>query len=105
MTVEQLYSIFQQHPVVSTDSRTCPPGALFFALKGDKFDGNDYIEQVLAKGAAYAVGDSAALPDDDRIIRVENVLQSLQDLANYHRRQMPATVIAITGTNGKTTTK
>ena len=104
-SIEQIYSIFRQHPVVSTDSRSCPPNALFFALKGDKFDGNDYIEQVLATGAAYAVGDGAALPDDDRIIRVDNALQTLQDLANYHRRQMPATVIAITGSNGKTTTK
>jgi len=105
ISIEQLYSIFLQHPVVSTDSRNCPSGALFFALKGEKFDGNDYIEQVLADGAAYAVGDGVALPDDERIIRVENVLQTLQDLANYHRKWMSATIIAVTGSNGKTTTK
>ncbi|MDR1527699.1 MAG: UDP-N-acetylmuramoyl-tripeptide--D-alanyl-D-alanine ligase [Dysgonamonadaceae bacterium] len=105
INIEQLYSVFQQHPVVSTDSRTCPPDAVFFALKGDTFDGNDYIEQVLAAGAAYAVGDRTDLPNDKRIIRVDNALQTLQDLANYHRKQMPATVIAVTGTNGKTTTK
>lgn len=105
ISIEALYSIFLQHPV-STDSRNCPPDALFFALKGDKFDGNDYIGAVLATGAAYAVGDqSANLPNDERVIRVENVLDTLQQLARYHRRQMSATVIAITGTNGKTTTK
>jgi UDP-N-acetylmuramoyl-tripeptide--D-alanyl-D-alanine ligase len=103
--IEQLYSIFRKHPNVSTDSRTCLPGALFFALKGDTFDGNDYIEQALETGAAYAVGDRADLPNDRKVIRVNDALQTLQDLANYHRKQMTATVIAITGTNGKTTSK
>ncbi|GHT87518.1 UDP-N-acetylmuramoyl-tripeptide--D-alanyl-D-alanine ligase [Bacteroidia bacterium] len=105
MSIEQIYAIFQQHPVVTTDSRNCRPGAVFFALKGAQFDGNDYIEQVLDSGAAYAVGDRTGLPEDDRIIQVNNVLKTLQELANYHRKQMNATVIAITGTNGKTTTK
>jgi UDP-N-acetylmuramoyl-tripeptide--D-alanyl-D-alanine ligase len=105
MSIEQLYEVFQQHPVITTDSRHCPAGSIFFALKGDKFDGNDYIEQTLSAGAAYAVGDRSDLPDNERIIKVDNVLQTLQNLANYHRKQMNATVIAITGTNGKTTTK
>ena len=105
MRIEQLYTLFQQHPVISTDSRNCPPGAIFFALKGDTFDGNDYIEQVLKNGAAYAVGDRNNLPENERIILVDNTLQILQELANYHRKQMNATVIAVTGTNGKTTTK
>ncbi|MDR0865527.1 MAG: UDP-N-acetylmuramoyl-tripeptide--D-alanyl-D-alanine ligase [Candidatus Symbiothrix sp.] len=105
MSIEQLYEIFRQHPVITTDSRHCPEGSLFFALKGDKFDGNDYIEQTLTAGVAYAVGDRSDLSADERIIQVDNVLQTLQNLANYHRRQMNATVIAITGTNGKTTTK
>ncbi|MDR0543699.1 MAG: UDP-N-acetylmuramoyl-tripeptide--D-alanyl-D-alanine ligase [Dysgonamonadaceae bacterium] len=105
ISIEQLYSIFRQYPIVSTDSRACRPDSLFFALKGERFDGNDYIEQALANGIAYAIGDKAGLPDDDRIIRVDNVLQTLQDLAACHRRQMSATLIAITGTNGKTTTK
>jgi UDP-N-acetylmuramoyl-tripeptide--D-alanyl-D-alanine ligase len=104
-SIEALYSLFRQHPVVSTDSRTCPPDALFFALKGDTFNGNDYIPAVLSAGAAGAVGDGSALPDDERVIRVDDVLQTLQALARHHRQQMPATVIAITGTNGKTTTK
>ncbi|GHT72838.1 UDP-N-acetylmuramoyl-tripeptide--D-alanyl-D-alanine ligase [Bacteroidia bacterium] len=105
MTIEQLYTFFQQYPVITTDSRHCPQGSIFFALKGDSFDGNDYIEQALQSGSAYAVGDRKDLPENGRIIRVENVLQTLQALANYHRKQMNATIIAITGTNGKTTTK
>ena len=105
MYIAELYSIFIKNPVITTDSRNCPPGSLFFALKGEKFDGNDYIEQALQNGAAYAVGDSAGLPEDSRIIHVNNALQSLQDLANYHRKQLNPKVIAITGTNGKTTTK
>jgi len=105
MDTVELYSIFLKNPAVTTDSRNCPQGSLFFALRGEKFNGNDYIEQALHNGAAYAVGDRDDLPDDNRIIRVNNVLQSLQDLANYHRKQLNPKVIAITGTNGKTTTK
>ena len=105
MQTADLYNIFLKYPLVSTDSRNCPQGSIFFALKGDKFDGNDYIEQVLSNGAAYAVGDRENLPQNGRIIHVDNVLKSLQDLANYHRKQLKTKVIAITGTNGKTTTK
>ena len=105
MQIPQLYKLFCRYPIVSTDSRNCPSGSIFFALKGDHFDGNDYIEQVLRQGAAYAVGDKRILPKDERIIIVDDVLQTLQNLANYHRKQMNAKVIGITGTNGKTTTK
>jgi len=105
MNTTELYSIFLKHPTVTTDSRNCPPGSIFFALKGDKFDGNDYIEQALQNGAAFAVGDRTGLPENKRIIRADNALQSLQDLATYHRKQLNTKVIAITGTNGKTTTK
>ncbi|MDL2257339.1 UDP-N-acetylmuramoyl-tripeptide--D-alanyl-D-alanine ligase [Bacteroidales bacterium OttesenSCG-928-I14] len=105
MDIKELYKIYLQHPVVSTDSRNCPKGALFFALKGERFDANDYIEQVLQSGAAYAIGDKKDLPEDSRIIKVDNVLKTLQELANYHRKQMNVKVIGITGTNGKTTTK
>ena len=105
MQTSDLYTLFIRHPVVSTDSRNCPPDSIFFALKGEKFDGNDFIEQALQNGAAYAVDDRAGLADDKRIIHVDNVLQSLQNLANYHRNQLNTKVIAITGTNGKTTTK
>ena len=105
MVISDLYQLFLKYPVVTTDSRNCPKGSIFFALRGDKFNGNDYIEQVFEAGAAYAVGDSDNLPDDNRIIRVDDVLQTLQKLANYHRQQINVKVIAITGTNGKTTTK
>jgi UDP-N-acetylmuramoyl-tripeptide--D-alanyl-D-alanine ligase len=105
MNTAELYSIFLKYPVITTDSRNCPPNSLFFALKGEKFDGNDYIEDALNKGAAMAIGDRTDLPKDKRIIRVDNALRSLQNLANYHRRQINVYVIAVTGTNGKTTTK
>ena len=105
MDTADLYSVFLKHPVATTDSRNCPSGSVFFALRGEKFDGNDFIEQALDNGAAYAVGDRAGLPEDKRIILVDNALQSLQNLATYHRKQLNPTVIAITGTNGKTTTK
>jgi UDP-N-acetylmuramoyl-tripeptide--D-alanyl-D-alanine ligase len=105
METAALYKLFQQYPVITTDSRNCPENALFFALKGDHFDGNDYIMQALEGGAAYAVGDRSGLPHSERIIRVDNVLQTLQNLARYHRKQLNTPLIAITGTNGKTTTK
>ena len=105
MSATDLYSIFLKHPVITTDSRNCLSGSVFFALKGEKFDGNDYIEQALHNGAAFAVGDRIGLPNDNRIIYVDNALRSLQNLANYHRKQLNPKVIAITGTNGKTTTK
>jgi UDP-N-acetylmuramoyl-tripeptide--D-alanyl-D-alanine ligase len=105
MDLSALYSIFLKCSAVTTDSRNCSENSLFFALKGDKFDGNDYIEQVLQNGAAYTVGDRKDLPENGRIIIVDDVLQTLQNLANYHRKQLKTNVIAVTGTNGKTTTK
>ena len=106
MNIVKLYFVFLQHPIITIDSRDCPAGSIFFALKGEKFDGNDFIKQALRNGAAFAVGDRADLPKDKRIIRVDNVLKSLQDLAYIHRKQQKnIDVIAITGTNGKTTTK
>jgi UDP-N-acetylmuramoyl-tripeptide--D-alanyl-D-alanine ligase len=105
MNIKQLYTIFQQRAIISTDSRNCSSGSIFFALKGNTFDGNRYVEEALLNGAEYAVGDTDYLPDNKRIIRVDNALQTLLALANYHRNQMKAKVIAITGTNGKTTTK
>lgn len=105
MKIEFLYQIFKQYSIVTTDSRVYYPNSIFFALKGDKFDGNDYISQAFSNGAIYAVGDKMDLPKNKQIIKVKNALQTLQSLANYHRKQMNAKVIAVTGTNGKTTTK
>lgn len=105
MTVKDLYSLFLQHPEISTDSRQIPEGALFFGLKGDHFDGNEFAGYALDKGASLAIIDNSRYRLDNRYILVENVLASLQQLANHHRKQFRIPVLAITGTNGKTTTK
>lgn len=104
-TTEQLYKIFQKHPVISTDTRKILPGSLFFALKGEKFDANTFAEQAIASGAAYAVIDNPKYQKGDQYLLVEDVLTALQDLARHHRRQLTIPVIGLTGTNGKTTTK
>ncbi len=100
-----LYSLFLLHPVVTTDSRDCPEGSIFFALKGDTFNGNAYAKAALDKGCAYAVIDEAQYAEDDRYIVVDDVLTTLQQLAREHRRALNTPIIGITGTNGKTTTK
>ena len=100
-----LYSLFQHHPVITTDSRDCPAGSIFFALKGESFNGNQYAAAALDKGCAYAVIDEAQYALDDRYIVVPDVLTTLQQLANEHRRALGTPIIGITGTNGKTTTK
>ena len=100
-----LYPIFLQHPIICTDSRVCPSGSIFFALKGENFNANSFALSALEKGCACAVVDDAAFAIDDRFIFVDNVLESLQELATYHRIQTGTTIIGITGTNGKTTTK
>ncbi len=107
MTVEDLYSRLSKCAGVTTDSRKCGPGLMFFALKGERFDGNEFVRGALEQGCSYAVMDDAARYDaaDGRMILVENTLTALQQLAAYHRRQMGTTVLGITGTNGKTTTK
>ena len=107
MQIEKLYEIFTQHPTVTTDTRQCTPGAMFFALKGETFDGNKFATQALEKGCSHAIIDEAeyAVADDPRYIVVDNVLTTLQQLARHHRRAMGTKVIGVTGTNGKTTTK
>ncbi len=105
MAIQELYQLYLQHPVISTDTRKIASGSLFFALKGDKFDANTFAAQALEAGAAYAVIDNAAYRVSDRCILVDDVLSTLQDLARYHRKQLQIPVIGLTGTNGKTTTK
>ena len=133
MTIEQLYEIYLQHPVVTTDSRNCPEGSIFFALKGDNFNGNRFAAAALEQGCAYAVvdeeseelgvrseelrvrseelgvrsGELGVRSEElgERIIRVDDVLTTLQQLAHFHRRHFRGPVLQITGTNGKTTTK
>jgi len=104
-SIPALYSIFQQHPLVSTDTRQLPTGCIYFALKGDNFDGNKFAGQALEKGAAYAVIDNPDYRANERCILVPDVLKTLQQLANHHRLQFEIPVIAIGGSNGKTTTK
>lgn len=107
MTVKEIYSIFLKCTGVTTDSRKCGPGLMFFALKGERFDGNEFVRGALEQGCPYAVMDNVNLYDaqDSRMILVDNVLSTLQQVAAYHRRALGTTVIGITGTNGKTTTK
>lgn len=105
MTIEQLYEIYLQHPEVTTDSRVCPEGSMFFALKGPSFNGNAFAASALEKGCAVAVVDEAEYAVDERCVLVDDVLATLQRLAAYHRSQLQIPVLQITGTNGKTTTK
>lgn len=105
VSIEQLYQIYTEHPTVSTDSRKITPGCIFFALSGEHFDGNQYALEALEKGAAYAVVDDEELPEHPQLLLVDDSLLALQELAAYHRAKLSKPVIAITGTNGKTTTK
>ena len=105
MDIVKLYHHFLQSSGVTTDSRHCPQGSLFFALKGPSFDGNLYADKALASGCVLAVVDDASVVKDERYFLVDDVLTALQLLANYHRRQFSIPVIGITGSNGKTTTK
>jgi len=103
--MEQLYKIFKSCSGVSTDSRHLPKNCLFFALKGERFDGNKYALAALESGAAYAAVSDTSLPQNERLIQVDDTLKALQNLARHHRRQFDIPFLAITGSNGKTTTK
>ncbi len=100
-----LYRLFAEYPRVTTDSRNIPEGSLFFALRGARFDGNAYAKQALYSGAAYAIVDDPAVVADHRYILVPDVLAALQQLASEHRQALGLPILAITGSNGKTTTK
>ena len=113
MDIKELYAFYKQHPVVTTDSRDCPEGSIFIALKGESFDGNKFAMQALEKGCAIAVVDDELVynqfieqPLDGKLMMlVPDSLQAFKDLAREHRRQFSIPVVGITGTNGKTTTK
>ncbi len=106
VTIERLYSIYLDHPQVFTDSRKLVKGGLFFALKGENFDGNRFAKVALENGAAFAVVDDPTVAGrSDQMLLVEDSLQTLQDLARHHRQQFDIPFIGITGSNGKTTTK
>jgi len=105
MNTEELYKIYLQHPVITTDTRKIAPDSLFFALKGENFDANTFATKAIEAGAAYAVIDNPDYQAGDAYILVDDVLAALQNLARYHRRQLTIPVVGLTGTNGKTTTK
>ncbi|MXV49866.1 UDP-N-acetylmuramoyl-tripeptide--D-alanyl-D-alanine ligase [Pedobacter sp. HMF7647] len=105
MTTDHLYQLFLQNPVISTDTRKIEKDCIFFALKGDNFDGNLFAGQAIGDGAAYAVIDDPSQKKSDRFILVEDTLTTLQNLARYHRKKLNIPFIGITGTNGKTTSK
>jgi len=104
-TTKDIYRIFQRFPVIATDSRNIPKDSIFFALKGESFNGNKFAAESLNKGAAYAIVDEKEYATGEKMIWVENVLETLTKLANYHRKKLNIPILAITGTNGKTTTK
>ena len=105
--IEVLYHCFELSQGVTTDTRQCREGMMFFALRGENFDGNRYAGEALEKGCSFVVVDNGEYVDlsDERVILVDNSLQALQQLARHHRRTMGTTIVGITGTNGKTTTK
>jgi len=105
MQINELYSIYKQYPSVQTDTRKLRTGDLFFALKGENFNGNHFARQAITSGAAYAIIDDAAYAIENKTIVVDDVLETLQLLASHHRDQFTIPFIAITGSNGKTTTK
>ena len=105
MEIAQLYKLYSNHFLVDTDTRNIRKNTMFFALKGENFNGNSFAEDALKLGANYAIVDEAVYKTQTNIILVDNVLQTLQELANYHRKQLKGTIIGLTGSNGKTTTK
>jgi UDP-N-acetylmuramoyl-tripeptide--D-alanyl-D-alanine ligase len=105
MSIEQLYPIFLKSSGISTDTRKIEAGNIFFALKGPSFNGNMFAEKALESGASHAVIDEKEFQTDERFILVDDVLNTLQQLAKHHRQQLTIPIIAITGSNGKTTTK
>ncbi len=103
--IKELYSHYLKNPSISTDSRSIKKGDIFFALKGDNFDGNNFVFQAIEQGASLVVCDNKQIEKGDKILLCENSLTMLQNLATYHRKQLKTTIIGISGTNGKTTTK
>jgi len=105
MNIEKIYKLYTEFPDVVTDSRKIKKNSIFFGLKGEKFNGNEFADEALKKGAAYAVIDDEKFVRPGKTILVENVLKTLQSLAHVHRKKLGIPVLAVTGSNGKTTTK
>lgn len=105
MNTENLYDLFKVHKSITTDSRNCQENTIFFALRGENFDGNVFASKALDNGCSYAVIDDPKYKKNDKYILVNDVLSTLQALARFHRNVLNTPIIAITGSNGKTTTK
>lgn len=106
MRIEELYQCFLQCDTVCTDTRKISPNSLFIALKGDNYNANEFAQEALNKGALFVIiDDKKYYTDENKMLLVNNSLQALQELANYHRNQLGLPIIALTGSNGKTTTK
>lgn len=103
--IQDIYNLFLQFPRISTDSRNIIPDSLFFAIKGDKFNGNQFADEAIVKGARYAIVDEPSMNTGNNLLLVPDTIQALQQLAMIHRQHIKAKIIAITGSNGKTTTK
>ncbi len=105
MTIEKLHQLFLRHPKVSTDSRNIELNCIYFALKGQNFNGNKFASEAIRNGAVFAIVDESEYANNENILLVDDVLKSLQQLASFHRQYSKAKIIALTGSNGKTTTK
>ncbi|WP_405606292.1 UDP-N-acetylmuramoyl-tripeptide--D-alanyl-D-alanine ligase [Polaribacter sp. Asnod1-A03] len=105
MKIKDIYNLYSKHYLVDTDTRKIRKNTLFFALKGDNFNGNEFASTAISLGASFAIIDEEKYNTHKNIILVDNVLETLQELANYHRRNLKITIIGLTGSNGKTTTK
>lgn len=109
MMTEEIYELYKQHPHVTIDSRAISKGSIFFGIRGDRFDGNQFASEALRKGAAYAIVDKVTEVEAgnmaDRVIKVDDTIAALQALASHHRSKLAIPVLGITGSNGKTTTK
>ena len=106
MDISKIYALFNKYKSVSIDTRSIKPNDIFFAIKGPNFDGNNFALQAIKTGASYVISDNPDISKkSDKIIYVENSIKALQKLANYHRRKLNTKIIAITGSNGKTTSK
>src|SRR6185436_1974438 len=102
--LEKIYASYKQGAPICTDTRSIRMGCIFIALKGANFNGNTFVQQALDMGAVFAIADEATGIENEKVIRVNDALEFLQELARHHRKQLGIPFIGITGSNGKTTT-
>ena len=105
MEIETLYKIYKSNPKICTDTRKIKEGGIFFALRGNNFNGNRFAKKAIDDGCSFAIVDERKFATNKKTLLVSNVLETLQNLARYHRKELSIPIIGITGTNGKTTSK